>query len=174
MDYTGPVSYAPSVQGGDHTSTASLPAKSPDGELEAIFLDSAVICMFTSWVGFDKLIEFTNIVTGWDYTVDNWLNETGLRILHLQRTLLLLGGPDVYWDPRIHDDNPPRFYEPLPSGPKKGKKIERERVREMLKQYYSEIGYDEHGVPREDVLEKLGLKEVVPAVKRIKERLGLE
>ncbi|MGQ4891341.1 MAG: aldehyde ferredoxin oxidoreductase family protein [Candidatus Njordarchaeia archaeon] len=171
MDYTGPIAYAPSVQGGDHTSVAKLPARKPDGEIYSIFLDSAVICWFTSWVGFDRLIEFTNVVTGWDYSVDKWVNETALRILHLQRILLLLGGPDVYWDPRIHDDNPPRFYEPIPSGPKKGKILEKEKVKRMLKQYYEEVGYDENGLPKPEALKKLGLEDALGALEKIKERL---
>lgn len=173
MDYTGPISYTVSVQGGDHTSTASLPAISPRGELRSIFLDSAVICSFTAWIDLEYLIEFTNVVTGWNITLEEWLNNIGLRILHLQRILLLLGGPDVYWDPRVHDENPPRFYEPLPSGPKKGLAPKPEEVKEMVKQYYSEVGYDENGIPKEEILEKLGLSEAKMAVKKIKERLGL-
>ncbi len=173
LDYTGPLSYAVSVQGGDHTSVAELPARNPSGELESIFEDSAVICMFTSWVGFEKLIDFTNTITGWGISVDDWVNEIGLRILHLQRILLLLGGPDVYWDPRIHDDNPVRFYEPLPSGPYKGAKVTREEVKELRMKYYSEIGYDEYGLPRPEILDKLGIGEAKKELLRIKERLGI-
>jgi len=173
LDYTGPLSYVVSVQGGDHTSVADLPAKSPIGELEAIFDDSAVICSFTSWIGFENLIEFTNAVTGWGISVDDWVNNIGLRILHLQRILLLLGGPDVYWDPRIHDDNPPRFYEPLPSGPHKGATISKEEVKEFRIKYYNEIGYDEYGLPKPEILDELGLSEAKRELERIKERLNI-
>jgi len=174
LDYTGPISYAVAVQGGDHTSAASLPARSPQGELNAIFNDSAVICSFTSWIGFDKLMEFTQSITGWKITQDDWVNEIGLRILHLQRILLLLGGPDVYWDPRIHDDNPPRFYEPLPSGPQKGAAASKEEVEKLKKRYYEEIGYDEYGIPKIEVLKNLGLVDAIKAVERIKSRLGIQ
>ncbi|MBO8175010.1 MAG: aldehyde ferredoxin oxidoreductase [Thermococcus sp.] len=173
LDYTKDISYAASVQGGDHTATAGLPARSYEGELVNAFYDSAVICSFVTKPGFEKIIEFGNAVTGFDLTPDTWFNETGLRIIHLQRILLLLGGPDVYWDPRKDDDNPPRFYEPLPNGPAKGKAPTREEIREKLKQYYEEIGYDENGIPKEEVLEELGLKEAKREVKRIKKRLGL-
>jgi len=176
MDYPGPISYAVSVQGGDHTSTAvkELPAKTARGELLAAFRDSAVVCSFTTSVfGFEELIEFLNTVTGWDMTAEEWLNTTGLRIIHLQRLFLLLGGPDVYWDPRVHDDNPPRFYEPLPSGPVKGAKADRNEVTELRKKYYQEMGYDEYGIPREEVLDELGITDYKVALEKIRKRLGV-
>lgn len=172
LDYTRDISYAVSVQGGDHTSTAGLPARSYEGEMVGTFYDSAVICNFVTRPGFERILEFGNAITGFDLTPEKWLNENGLRIIHLQRLLLLLGGPDAYWTPG-DDDNPPRFYEPLPSGPLEGRAPSREEIREKVKQYYSEIGYDEHGIPREDVLEELGLGEAKREVKRIRARLGL-
>ena len=173
LDYTKDISYAASVQGGDHTATAGLPARSYEGELVNAFYDSAVICMFVTKPGFERILEFGNAVTGFDLTPEKWLNEVGLRIIHLQRILLLLGGPDIHWDPRKDDDNPPRFYEPLPSGPVKGKAPTKDSIREKLKQYYEEMGYDEHGIPKEEVLEELGLEEAKREVKRIRRRLRL-
>ena len=79
----------------------------------------------------------------------------------------------MYWDPRIHDDNPPRFYDPLPSGPFKGKAPKREDVISMKKQYYTEIGYDEYGIPREEVLDRLGIPDAKRAIMRIRERLKI-
>ena len=174
LDYTGPISYAVAVQGGDHTSTAvkKLPARAPEGELRAVFVDSAVICSFLTFIlSFEELLEFLNTVTGWKVTTEEWVNEIGLRIIHLQRALLLLGGPDIFWDPRIHDDNPPRFYEPLPSGPEKGKSASKEEVNELKKKYYEEMGYDEYGIPRSDVLRKLGLEEVDQILMKVRERI---
>ncbi|NJE62147.1 aldehyde ferredoxin oxidoreductase C-terminal domain-containing protein [Thermococcus sp. 21S7] len=173
LDYTRDISYAVSVQGGDHTSTAALPARSYEGELVNAFYDSAVICMFTTRPGFERILEFGNAVTGFELTPEKWFNETGLRIIHLQRILLLLGGPDVHWDPRKDDDNPPRFYEPLPTGPVKGRAPTKEEISEKVRQYYEQVGYDEHGIPKEEVLEELGLGEAKREVKRIRERLGL-
>ncbi|MHA1589086.1 MAG: aldehyde ferredoxin oxidoreductase family protein [Candidatus Njordarchaeales archaeon] len=176
IDYPGPISYAVSVQGGDHTSTAvkELPARSARGELISAFDDSAVVCSFTTFVlGFEERLDFLNTVTGWNITSEKWINEIGLRIIHLQRLLILLGGPDVYWDPRIHDDNPPRFYEPLPSGPAKGEKVDRNEVVELRKKYYQEMGYDEYGIPREEVLDKLGITNYKTALEKIRKRLGV-
>ena len=173
LDYTKDISYAVSVQGGDHTATAALPARGHRGELVNAFYDSAVVCMFTTRPGFERIIEFGNAVTGFELTPEKWINEIGLGIIHLQRILLLLGGPDVHWDPRRDDDNPPRFYEPLPTGPFKGRAPTEEEIREKIREYYEGLGYDEHGIPREDVLEELGLGEARREVKRIRERLGL-
>ncbi|ASJ10280.1 aldehyde ferredoxin oxidoreductase [Thermococcus sp. P6] len=172
LDYTRGVSYAVSVQGGDHTSTAALPAKGYEGELTSAFYDSAVICFFVTQPGFENILEFGNAVTGFNITPERWMNEIGPRIIHLQRILLLLGGPDVHWGPE-DDDNPPRFYEPLPNGPVKGKAPDREELRAKVRRYYEEIGYDEHGIPREEVLEELGLGEAKREVRRIRKRLNL-
>ena len=174
LDFTNPISYAVSVEGGDHTSTADLPAKGETGELFATFIDSAVICMFTARIGFANLIEFTNIITGFNWTPEKWMNEIGLRIIHLQRALLLLGGPDIFWNPMKDDDNPLRFYEPLPSGPFKGQTITREEVNDLKKKYYAEIGYDEFGIPKSEVLKKLGLEDVDKALEKVRERIWKE
>ncbi|MGQ4833710.1 MAG: aldehyde ferredoxin oxidoreductase family protein [Candidatus Asgardarchaeia archaeon] len=172
LDYTNPISYAPSVQGGDHTSTAGVPAKGK-GEYSIIFNDSAVTCAFLSWGVSEDLIEFTNTITGWNLTLDQWYDDIAARILHTQRLLLLLGGPDVFWDPRIHDDNPPRFYEPLPSGPQKGKTVTKEEFEKLKAQYYSEVGYDEFGIPKEEVVKKLEIPNAEKAIERIRDRLNL-
>jgi len=96
-----------------------------------------------------------------------------LRVIHLQRILLLLGGPDLFWDPRIHDENPPRFYEPLPSGPYKGKCADRSEVEKLKKKYYEEIGYNEYGIPKPEVLRRLGIGEACLLVEKIRRRLNL-
>jgi aldehyde:ferredoxin oxidoreductase len=172
-DYPQPIAYAASVQGGDHTSVAGLPADSTESESWAALLDSLVACMFLE-TDEDTMLSYLNAVTGWDVAREEVYREIGPRILTLQRLLLLLGGPDVYWDPRIHDDNPPRFYEPLPSGPYKGAKADREEVKRMKREYYKALGWDELGIPTEETLRSLGLEDAVGAVKAVRRRLGLE
>ncbi len=174
VDYPQPIAYAASVQGGDHTSVAGLPKKSRESETWKAFLDSGVVCMFTGFATDEKtMIEYLNTVTGWNVTVDELYDEIGPRILSLQRILLLLGGPDIYWDPRIHDDNPPRFYEPLPTGPYKGSTISKKEVKEKLLEYYKEMGWDENGIPLTDTLEKLGISEAEKLVSKIRKRLNI-
>jgi aldehyde:ferredoxin oxidoreductase len=83
---------------------------------------------------------------------------------------LLLGGPDLKWDPKVHDDNPSRFYEPLPSGPYKGKTVDRASVRESVQNYYEEAGWDENGVPKSEILKKLGLRNVDQALRKLRKQ----
>lgn len=171
-DYPQPIAYAASVQGGDHTSVAGLPADSEESESWSAFLDSAVVCMFTS-VEVDTMIRYLNTVTGWSVTKEEIYTTIGPRILTLQRILLLMGGPDVSWDPRKHDDNPPRFYEPLPSGPHAGSLVPKEEVVKGLAEYYRQLGWDELGIPTEDTLRKLGLYDAVDVVRAIRRDLGV-
>ncbi|WXG40009.1 MAG: aldehyde ferredoxin oxidoreductase C-terminal domain-containing protein [Candidatus Freyarchaeum deiterrae] len=155
------IGYACSVQAGDHGSGASLPLDSGHSELSLIWHDSAVYCHFDSMQLKDKeLFNFYETVTGRKLTREEWYNEKALRILQLQRAVLLLGGPDVKWKPKMDDDNPPRFWEPLPSGPYKGKTLDRERFEKERAEYFNAVGWDENGVPKPETLRKLGLEDL--------------
>ena len=68
-----------------------------------------------------------------------------------------MGGPDLTWEPIKDDINPPRYYEPLPSGPFKGKTTDRERVNTRMQTYFETLGWDERGIPRKENLERLDL-----------------
>ncbi len=165
-DYPQPISYALSAQGGDHTSVAGFPVDSTESETWYAILDSGVVCMFT--VLDDKgLLEYLNIITGWGLNLNEFYS-IGRRIITLQRLLLSLGGPDAEWGVR-DDDNPPRFYEPLPTGPYRGSSIGRDEVEELKKKYYAEIGWDERGIPTEETLRALGLGEFAPLLNQVRE-----
>ena len=168
-DYPINISYACSVQGGDHTSIACLPINDLRSELLMVFHDSAVYCYFNTF-GIPRNIkfEFYKAVTGVELTENDWVNIKALRILQLQRAMLLLGGPDKKWKPKEHDDNPPRFYEPLPSGPYKGKTVNRENFEKDKKRYYEAVGWDENGVPKSETLKKLGLDDVDKVLEKIR------
>jgi len=159
-DYPLDISYACSVQAGDHTSIAYVPIDHGDSELTIILHDSGVYCWFNVFA-LPKTLkwDFFKAVTGWEIGPEEWYETSALRILHLQRVLLLLGGPDLKWDPKLHDDNPQRFYEPLPSGPYAGKKVDKNKFEESKKEYYEAAGWDENGIPRSEVLKRLGLEE---------------
>jgi len=168
-DYPKIISYACSVQGGDHTSTAGLPLDWGGSELMEIFNDSAVYCNFNTFgIPRNVRFQFYKAVTGSELTQKEWCYTKALRVLQLQRTLLLLGGPDLKWNPKIHDDNPSRFYEPLPSGPYKGKSVDRARFEEEKMSYYEAVGWDENGVPKSEVLRRLGLDDVDKALEKLR------
>nr|MDO8133254.1 aldehyde ferredoxin oxidoreductase C-terminal domain-containing protein [Candidatus Njordarchaeum guaymaensis] len=166
-DYPGIISYACSVQGGDHTSTAGLPL-GDESELMTIFMDSGIYCMFNAFgISSNLILNFYKAVTGKRLTKGEWVRTKGLRILEMQRALLLLGGPDVKWNTKLHDDNPPRFYELLPSGPYKDKTVNKIKFEKEKRRYYRAVGWDRNGIPKSEILKKLGLSDVDKALKRL-------
>jgi aldehyde:ferredoxin oxidoreductase len=168
-DFPESVSYAVGVQGGDHTSLTGLPLDTRGSELGEILNDSGVFCNFNSF-GLPRNLKFQfyTAVTGLELTREEWCRNQGLKILQLQRAELLLGGPDLKWSPKIHDVNPPRFYEPLPSGPYKGKKADKSEVEDYKKRYYKAAGWDKNGIPKSKILRKLGLDDVDKALDKLR------
>ncbi len=171
QDYTtegGYMSYACSVQAGDHTSISYLPITHGNSELSILLHDSGVHCWFNALEddALDLIWDFYEAVTGWRVGPDEWYETTARRVIHLQRALLLLGGPDLKWDPKVHDDNPPRFYEPLPSGPYAGRTTDKAKVEANKKEYYAAVGWDENGIPKPEELQRLGLEDVGNKLRR--------
>jgi len=168
MDYVTPIAYTCSVQSGDHTSPAAWTPEGPRGELSWGFTDTAVICLFNAMpVPESVQFEFYKAVTGWELTPEKWYGEIALRMVAMQRAALLIGGPDAKWKP-ADDENPPRFYEPLPSGPKKGQTTDKAKVAELKRKYYEAVGWDEKGIPRSSTLKKLGLESVDKALEKVR------
>lgn len=160
-DFASIMSYACSVQGGDHTALAETPTEDSNSELNSVFQDSAVICMFNTFAVDNEVIwDFFDAVTGWTSAQKDWYETNGPRILQLQRAMLLLGGPDLKWKADVDDENPPRFYQPLPTGPYKGRTTSRKAFEEEKNEYYEAVGWDKNGLPKPENLRKLGLKSV--------------
>ncbi len=164
-DYVHDISYAGNVQGGDHTSVA---VDGYSDMSDAVFADCGVFCDFCR-TNRELEFDFAKAVTGFPITVESWRKETGPRIVTLQRALLLLGGPDLKWEPLKDDDNPPRFYEPLPEGPFKGKTTDRKLVDQKLQTYFETLGWDERGIPNRDALKRLDLIDLEPYMKKMRE-----
>ena len=168
-DFSREIGYACSVQGGDHTSMTDFPIDGWGSEIWTIFNDSAVMCIFTSFsLSPTFRYEFYNALTGKTLTRKEWLCGGGMKTLEIQRALLLLGGPDLTWNPKIDDDNPERFYEPLPTGPCKGQTASRASVKQKVMQYYGQAGWDQNGVPTSETLSKLKLEYVDESLKRLR------
>ncbi|MEM3982054.1 MAG: aldehyde ferredoxin oxidoreductase C-terminal domain-containing protein [Thermofilum sp.] len=167
-DFLPDFSYAVCVQGGDHTS-APTGLRGYKSEVSSAFDDSAVICSFNSIR--ELAFPLLQAVTGFDIDEERWSREHGRRILTIQRVALLEGGPDLRWRPGLDDDLPPRFYEPLPSGPFRGRAANREEVAAKRREYFLSLGWDEQGIPRDETLEELGLGFLKPAVSRLRSEL---
>ncbi|MEZ0346828.1 MAG: aldehyde ferredoxin oxidoreductase C-terminal domain-containing protein [Infirmifilum sp.] len=165
-DYLPSFGYATSTQGGDHTSAPRKPYTSAWGELWMTFPDSAVICAFNAID--DLMFSFLEAITGFGITQEAWMAKNAKRILTLQRLAILLGGPDVYWQPGRDDDLPARFYEPLPSGPFKGKAVDSSELARERSEYYRFMGWDEEGIPTEETLAELGVDFAKPYLTRVK------
>ena len=133
----------------------------------SLFNDSAVICNFAR-TPVELIFDFAKAVTGYDVSIDIWRRVNGPRITTLQRTLLLLGGPDVIWEPVKDDENPERFYEPLPSGPHKGRTTDQELVKSRRPTYYKTLGWDERGIPTKETLDRLNLSDLEPSMAKLR------
>ena len=133
------------------------------------FMDSAIVCFFVTSAGYGIVdpsyhVAAINAVTGWDLTVEE-ANKIGERIWNLEICFSIREGF------RRSDWNylPPRmFEEPLPSGPHKGFKLDRDEAKKWLDDYYRDRGWDvETGIPTEEKLRELGLDEVISEFKSL-------
>jgi len=166
VDYTHDMNYAASVQGGDHTSVVTDGYSDMSG---ALFFDSAVYCTFTSRGPSQQLqFDMAKAITGFPISIESWRRVNGPRIITLQKALLLFGGPDVTWEPLKDDDNPDRFYEPLPTGPYKGQVTDRELVDTKIQAYFDTLGWDERGIPKKVTLDKLDISDVEPLMAKLR------
>jgi aldehyde:ferredoxin oxidoreductase len=133
------------------------------------FADSAVICGFNVFDNdSEPMWKMLAAVTGWNIGVDDLVNAIGPRMLAIQRAALLVGGPDAKWDPDKDDDNPPRWYKPLPSGPMKGKTTNKKTVKADKITYWKSLGWDARGIPTTDTLRQLGIPELESIYKELR------
>ncbi len=110
--------------------------------------DSLVVCTFASWaLGLDYYARFLKAITGVDYDVIK-LTHIGERIYTLEKLYNLREGLS-----KKDDDLSPRFKnEPLKEGMSKNSVVPLDA---MLGQYYYARGWDENGVPTQDLIHKL-------------------
>lgn len=114
------------------------------------------ICMFCTApcraLDYSEVVEAVRAITGWEISL--WeLMKVGERRLNMMRAFNIASGMT-----RENDLLPPRMYEPLESGPAKGKKISREMYEEALSLYYEMVGWDQNGCPLKSKLLELELE----------------
>lgn len=108
---------------------------------------------------YEKTARLLKAITGLSFTIDE-VRDIGERIINLERAYLVREGIR-----RKDDTLPKRFLkEPMPNGRSKGHIIE---LQQMLDEYYEVRGWDiKTGIPKESVLKRLGLDDVVQDLKR--------
>jgi aldehyde:ferredoxin oxidoreductase len=124
------------------------------------FMNSAVCCYFVmlyGLVGFSRVTELVNAVTGWNTTVFE-LMKVGERAANLARAFNLREGLTTQ-----DDTMPGRFFIPQASGPLQGVAPDREAFHRARDAYYDIMGWPQ-GRPSPGKLAELGLDWVVPVL----------
>jgi len=123
--------------------------------------DTIGICKFsstwgTSAIGLPDMAALISMATGIKID-DKGINAAADRINNTERAYLVREGitrKDDMIHGRIMD-------EPVPSGPLKGKRLDKKKFNEMLDDYYDIVGWDKKtGIPTRKTLEDLGLTDV--------------
>jgi len=123
--------------------------------------DALGICKFTSeWfstrIGLKEMGELATAATGVDFDAKR-MGEIAARINNVERSYLVREGI-TRKDDTIHGW---AMEEPVPSGPYKGERLEKEGMDRMLDDYYDVVGWDKRtGAPTRKTLENLGLQDV--------------
>jgi aldehyde:ferredoxin oxidoreductase len=155
-DHLGTMAYAIDIAGRaggkDYLGPEKVKAVIEYENLGAI-MDSLLLCKFGRYIyTFPVITEILNIVTGFNYSTQEVV-ETSERIVTLTRLINSRMGVDS-----SSDKLPKRWFEPVRFGDKEYR-LSREEFENALKTYYSERGWDEKGIPRQDTLKRLGLEE---------------
>ena len=120
-------------------------------------------CCRLQWVETGLSLEYYAKVftaaTGVKTSVDELLKASE-RIYNLTRAINVRRGLTGAED-RLPDR---AFEDPVPNGPVKGYKLDRQKFQQLLRTYYELRGWDENGIPTRAKLEELGLKDVADAL----------
>ncbi len=124
------------------------------------FGDSLVVChLMEKAVGMflcENHTKLLNLVTGWDWTVDDVVRASE-RIYNLERCFNVREGFS-----RKDDILPWRImHEEIPEGGSQGCRAAPEELDELLDQYYHMRGWNTKGIPTEEKLTELGLRECI-------------
>lgn len=133
-------------------------------DLHCIY-NSLIICEFPVWwtsgIRPKTFVSAFASVTGWDVNSKD-LMHIGERILNLCKAFNVREGMT-----RRDDTLPERLMEPLSEGLYKGEAISRDMLSRMLDYYYEFRGWDkETGIPKKEVLERLGLNYVAKELEK--------
>jgi aldehyde:ferredoxin oxidoreductase len=119
--------------------------------LNAILGDAMVTCNFLPY-GWDVRVKVMNAVTGWNTTVPE-LMRAAERIITLARVFNINQGLSA-----ADDVLPARFFQPKTDGVLSKTALDRKKIDEGRKFYYSLMGWDEQGVPSPAKLQELEIE----------------
>lgn len=125
------------------------------------FYNSVGACYMGMLIGVDRvpIFEFTNAVTGWEFSPAEYM-QTGRRIQTLRQMFNIREGVDP-WSLKVNKrllGDPP-----LQKGPTRGVSYD---LDPLMKAYWREIGWDDQtGIPTSQTIETLGLEELVHPAK---------
>ncbi len=133
-------------------------------------MDCLGVCRFP-WIEFNIDInlygDFFTGATGVKSNIEELLFKSEM-IYNLTRAINVRRGVS-----RRDDQPPPRvFYDPVPSGSFKGKKIDPKKFNELLDVYYSIRGWDKFGIPTKESLEKFGLDFAIEEMEKRRSELS--
>ena len=116
------------------------------------FLDCLLLCNFVPF-NYHQVEEMVNAVSGWNSTV--WeLMKVGERCMAMTRIFNIrecLSEKD--------DSLPQRFFDPLPSGPREGVRIDKNKFLQAREMHYSMMAWDkESGIPSLGKLQELDIE----------------
>jgi len=103
----------------------------------------------------ELLAEMFQAATGISMDVQK-LRRAGERVINLERMFNVHQGLG-----RADDTLPSRFFEEIPGGPGKGRKINRKRFDQLLQEFYHLRGWSANGIPTEKRLKMLGLDDLL-------------
>ena len=110
-----------------------------------------IVCDFVP-SALDELVAVLNADTGFDHTADS-LSAIGARLTHLARRYNMRNG-------RTHADDilPERFFQETScAGFMRGKVLNKEFFKGLIRKYYAIRGWNEGGEPPDDILQAQGL-----------------
>ena len=118
-------------------------------------MDTLTLCIFTfapcRYFTLGELVDLVRAITGWETSL--WeLLKFGERRVAMFRAFNVREGFT-----KEDDWLPDRMFEGILSGPRKGQKVDKDKLREAIDLYYEMVGWNEDGVPTKGKLAELDL-----------------
>jgi len=127
-------------------------------------VDTLTLCLFAfapcRYFTFKELVDLVRAITGWEMSL--WeLIKLGERKVAMFRAFNLREGFT-----KEDDWLPERMFEGILTGPRKGQKLDKDKLRQAIDLYYEMVGWNEDGVPTKGRLAELDLFWVAEELER--------